>query len=172
MSAFSLLARRGEAFVLNTKGIWWGWCLCSIKLLGRKLRRGKYRYMRTLHTYYYIILLYIYISPCVCVCVSAILMSSSNAMEFTWVYFTLVSAVQFMEWRTIQDFCQAEQFSVKPRKPVWISHLGEEIWDRTVELNKPARVQKEIDRVILFRRKLPRWQLHCVNTNYFKTAML
>jgi hypothetical protein len=54
---------------------------------------------------------------------------------------------------------QSDQFSEKPREARLNQPAWRGVWTRTAEVNQMARVQKELDRVSLFRSKPPRWQL-------------
>jgi hypothetical protein len=51
---------------------------------------------------------------------------------------------------------QAEQFRQKWRKARWNQSAWRGIWVRIAELNQTTRVQKELKRIHLFKRKSPR----------------
>ena len=66
---------------------------------------------------------------------------------------------------------QAEQFSEKPREARLNQSAWRVVWARTAELNQPARVQKDLERVSLFSSKSLRWQLSLANLSYFYNAV-
>ena len=80
--------------------------------------------------------------------------SSFEFVQFSSVH--IFGAVQFMEWR---DTFSKDNNSVGSRvMSVWISQLGQEF--EQAELNKLARIQRELESVSLFNSKNQRLK-HC-----------
>ena len=90
--------------------------------------------------------------------------SQCSTVEFHSVQCSLVHGIQ-------RQFSKQRNSVRRWEKPVWISELGKEFWDRTAELNQPARVQKELEKVSFFSSKPSRLRLHLENKSYFYRAL-
>ena len=66
------------------------------------------------------------------------------------VKFRAVCSVQFSSWDSEAVFPGRAIFSQKQREANLNESAWRGVWDRTVELNQPARVQKELERMSLF----------------------
>jgi hypothetical protein len=79
------------------------------------------------------------------------------------------------EWEGAMRLEEISRISLRPSRAIqaeaetnkWLNlSTWKELWAWIAELNKPARVQKELERVSLFSSKPPRWQFHLMSKNY------